>query len=303
MNVMGAPELLGRLRRHYIKPGDAYAGGVFLNEVTHSMAGGRRADALYVGFTSTRGHHLTGFELKVSRSDWLHELDEVEKAEVWASQCHSWYAVAPDATIIRPEELPHGWGLMVAGASKTKMDVVVRAELHRDREPDWVTMHSILKRLDTVQVQGLAARRQEAQQIVSDTTHALGLPYPTNGNYLTPEHRELINETARKIARENPTRLLERAEKAEATVRDLCTILGIKKIGDNQYRSDEVTLDRIRTSFAQWLAVESKVDDALGWRRSKLANARKDLELTVKQLTDVEALLEHEVRAQTDGES
>jgi len=151
-----------QLRRHYIAPGDL-PGGAFLPEVTMGSAGGGRADALYVGFTSTRGHRLVGHEIKVTRADWLHELDQPEKAEVWASQCHAWYVVAPSTDIVRPEELPEGWGLMVANPrTATRLDIVVKAELHSDRIPSWTAMHSVVKRQDTLRANAIHAARKKA---------------------------------------------------------------------------------------------------------------------------------------------
>lgn len=72
--------LLERLERHYIKPGEPLAGGVFLPEVGINGGGSSRCDAIYVGFTSTSGRMLVGHELKVSRADWRRELDQPGKA-------------------------------------------------------------------------------------------------------------------------------------------------------------------------------------------------------------------------------
>ena len=41
----------------------------------------RWADALVMGVWPSRGYHLLGFEVKVSRSDWLHELHKPAKAD------------------------------------------------------------------------------------------------------------------------------------------------------------------------------------------------------------------------------
>lgn len=80
---MRTEELLARLQRHYIKPGEQFPGGIFLPEVGWNGRSGGRVDALYVGFTSTSGRRLVGHELKVSRSDWRHELDQPGKADGW----------------------------------------------------------------------------------------------------------------------------------------------------------------------------------------------------------------------------
>lgn len=57
-------------------------------------------------------HSIHGFEVKVSRSDWLAELADPEKAEAWARYCHYFWLVAADKSIVR-NDLPTGWGLLV----------------------------------------------------------------------------------------------------------------------------------------------------------------------------------------------
>lgn len=52
-------------------------------------------------------------EVKVSRSDWLSELRQPEKAEAFTRYAHYHWLVVPDAGIVKMEELPEGWGLLV----------------------------------------------------------------------------------------------------------------------------------------------------------------------------------------------
>lgn len=54
-----------------------------------------------------------GHEVKVSRSDWLRELKEPEKAEEFKRHMHYWWLVVPDVRIVKADELPAGWALMV----------------------------------------------------------------------------------------------------------------------------------------------------------------------------------------------
>jgi hypothetical protein len=158
-------DLLVRLERHYIKPGDNLRGGVFLPEVTMGGAGGPRADALYVGFTSTSGRLLVGHEIKASRADWLRELDHSGKADAWADQCHAWYVVAPQG-IVRPGELPASWGLLTPGRSTTRMTIETGAEVHAGRVPSWTAVRSIIARHDTLRANEIYAARYAAQQVV-----------------------------------------------------------------------------------------------------------------------------------------
>ena len=56
---------------------------------------------------------LHGHEVKVSRADWLTELRDPSKAESFARYCDYWWLVVSDRNIVR-DDLPEGWGLMVA---------------------------------------------------------------------------------------------------------------------------------------------------------------------------------------------
>lgn len=71
----------------------------------------RTADALVVDLWPSSGHVIHGFEVKVSRSDWLTELKDPEKAEAFKPFCDYWWLVVPDAAIVR-DDLPAGWGLL-----------------------------------------------------------------------------------------------------------------------------------------------------------------------------------------------
>lgn len=84
------------------------------------------------GFGSDRaGAKLHGFEVKVSRSDWLVELRDPEKSEAFARYCHHWWLAVSDASIVKGD-LPEGWGLLVA--SGDSMRVKVQAP-RREPEP------------------------------------------------------------------------------------------------------------------------------------------------------------------------
>ena len=76
---------------------------------------------------------LHGHEIKVSRGDWLRELQDPSKSAAWSRYCDRWWLVAPPG-VARREELPAGWGLMeVTGAA---LRVTVQApRLHPEPMP------------------------------------------------------------------------------------------------------------------------------------------------------------------------
>jgi hypothetical protein len=158
-------DLLARLDRHYIKPGEAYPGGVFIPEVGwNGGTANSRCDAIYVGFTGSSGRLLIGHEVKVTRADWRRELDHPGKADAWADQCHAWYVVAPSTAVVKPEELPHGWGLLTINPRTTvRLDVTVKAAVHADRAPSWDAVRSVLSRADTLRAQAIVDGQQKAR--------------------------------------------------------------------------------------------------------------------------------------------
>lgn len=92
----------------------------------------RTADAMALDLWPSSGHLIHGFEVKVSRSDWLTELKDPEKAEAFRPYVDHWWLVVPDASIVR-DDLPTGWGLLAIGS-----DGVLRARRQAprlDRQP------------------------------------------------------------------------------------------------------------------------------------------------------------------------
>jgi len=159
---MTTESLLAVLRVHYIRdaPPGATAGGVFVAEVgvNGEWGASSRCDALYAGFTSASGRILIGHEIKVSRSDWLAELRKVGKADTWADACHAWHVVVPDEAVVKREELPEGWGLMLPPKRGKRMQIAVKAKVKENHNPPWWAVRSMMARLDTLEAK---ARSQE----------------------------------------------------------------------------------------------------------------------------------------------
>ncbi|MGI0521811.1 hypothetical protein ABY45_14645 [Microbacterium maritypicum] len=83
--------------------------------------------------TKRTGPMLHGHEVKVSRSDWLTELRDPEKAEAFRRYCDFWWLVVSEKSIVKVGELPIGWGLMVAVGDSVR--VVARADRNLAVEP------------------------------------------------------------------------------------------------------------------------------------------------------------------------
>lgn len=101
------PSIYDLLRAKYAAPEWA-----FMEEVAPATGGGTRyADGVAMNLWHSRGHAVLGFEVKVSRSDWLRELKQPEKADPVMRYCDHWWVVAERGCVMGGE-LPINWGLM-----------------------------------------------------------------------------------------------------------------------------------------------------------------------------------------------
>lgn len=114
-------------------PADSHA---LMFEVAPRTGGGTRyADAVAVGLWASHGHGIEGFEIKVSRTDWLNELKQPEKSDPVAQYCHRWW-LACTPGVAQPDELPPGWGMLELQSGGT-LRIKVQAP---KREPVPVTL-------------------------------------------------------------------------------------------------------------------------------------------------------------------
>ena len=70
-----------------------------------------RADAIAMHLWPSKGMELIGYEVKTSRSDWLRELKQPDKATPIKRFCDRWYLIVSDKNIVKEGELPDDWGL------------------------------------------------------------------------------------------------------------------------------------------------------------------------------------------------
>lgn len=75
----------------------------------------RTADFMALDLWPSQGLVLHGHEVKISRSDWLNELKDPEKAGAFIPHMDYWWLVIADKSMVRAGELPEGWGMMHVG--------------------------------------------------------------------------------------------------------------------------------------------------------------------------------------------
>jgi hypothetical protein len=141
MTTWTAPEVITALRTRFAPP-EWYLVTEVANGTGYARDRHTYADAVAVNaFQSGKyGAEVHLFEVKVSRSDWAHELADPGKADAVGRYCDRRWLVVPypaDA-IVRAGELPAGWGLLetslgavktIAPAEQTKAEPMTRAFL------------------------------------------------------------------------------------------------------------------------------------------------------------------------------
>jgi hypothetical protein len=112
-----AGDMLNLLTVRYAAPAYAFLSQV-RNQTGFAKSVVRTADGLALSLYPSRGIYLHGFEIKVSRGDWLSELRNPVKADEIGKHCNYWWIVAPSTKIVPVEELPDTWGLLVERGGK-----------------------------------------------------------------------------------------------------------------------------------------------------------------------------------------
>ncbi len=108
---MNTVQVMDALSNRHDAPAWAFLPQV--RSATGYVNGVRTADAIAMSLWPCRGIELHGFEVKVSRNDWVRELKNPAKAEDIAAFCDRWWIVVGHNAIVRDDELPPTWGLMV----------------------------------------------------------------------------------------------------------------------------------------------------------------------------------------------
>jgi len=78
----------------------------------------RYADAIVMDLYPSSGMNMSGFEFKMSRQDFINELQNPGKHKKIADHCNSWWLIVGDKDIIKEGELPDSWGLMIPRGDK-----------------------------------------------------------------------------------------------------------------------------------------------------------------------------------------
>lgn len=142
---MNSEDLEQLLRNRFCPPAWAFIPQV--RNGTGYLKTTRTADAIAMGLWPSRGLYLNGFEIKVNRSDWLSELKNPAKADEIAQFCDFWWVMA-SKDIVKVEEMPPPWGLMIPFGSTSK--IIKQAKLLKSVNPDKLFLAAILRRAQEI---------------------------------------------------------------------------------------------------------------------------------------------------------
>lgn len=127
-----ADQMLGMLRRHYLPEGRR-PDGMFAPEIQAPQVGGwngRRADLIWQPVTS-RNHTIIGHEIKVTRQDLRHELEQPEKWRAWGDYCDAWWLVIPHLDLMAGLEIPAEWGVMLPPSGRRTRSMTIARKAAR----------------------------------------------------------------------------------------------------------------------------------------------------------------------------
>lgn len=258
-------QLTEMVLRHYgAVEGDNTRKYITLTQVRAATGFGdpNTADVMVMGNWPSSGNKLEGFEVKVSRSDWLNEVKAgPAKSEPYRKYCDRFWLVIADESFVKDGELPRDWGMMAAADGKLK---VVKKAPFLATEPLSNTFVASLLRADASESipfdvhndkikdahrDAEAAAKAKYGQLMdyvrflnrefgikleksrwSDQWHA----HIAKGSYSTDLDRERLAELFRKALSENLDELHWKFRSMEQTAKDILELTGAEpgKAGD-----------------------------------------------------------------------
>ena len=236
---MRSDEIAALLRAKYCAPEWA-----FFEEVSRATGGGhRRADAIAMNLWPSRGLTIEGFEIKVSRGDWVRELKSPAKAEQIARFCDHWWLVVSDSDIISAGELPETWGLIACDRGKLKTLVVAGSNPSPQLDRGFVA--SMLRRAaeSSASEQELRAARQLAFKEGEDSVRHR-LEYDMNN-----QRRELdgLRKAVYEFERQSGMRF---SEYSYGNISKIVRHIGREQFVDNVTRNLKRELENLREASA-----------------------------------------------------
>lgn len=166
---MKAEDLVKLIRKRY--EGDAY---VVLEQVPDATGSyqTRHIDVAVFSLWPSKGLTRSAFEIKVARSDFIHELQNAKKHQWAKDSFHEFWFVAPKG-IVQIDELPDGVGLMESRSSK----LVIKKHCRRNDKPilDDLLLAAFMRAANK---EILAVSKRDKQELLqTDESHQRALAF------------------------------------------------------------------------------------------------------------------------------
>ncbi|MEW1951074.1 hypothetical protein AB0280_17705 [Pseudarthrobacter sp902506025] len=238
----------GELTRMLVNKYPSNEQSVLLTQVRNGTGWAKQpstADALLMGCWPSTGNDLTGFEIKVSRSDWLHEVKDPKKSSFIKQYCDFWYLLVADASMVKEGELPDDWGMMAV--RNGSIEVIKPAPRLADPAPiDRIFLAAIFRKTllegvppDVCNDLVLDAKR-EAVAVEKSKTKALK-------DYLKFLHKEIgIKIEYDKDYKEEWKAFVGRRSHAPEDI-----ALAVRRVANGDHRDASQALDRMKTKASE----------------------------------------------------
>lgn len=147
---MDSKDIIKALRKRHGKNGREWAlfeelrAGTGYKDIRKGLNPEQRFDAWAINLYPSKGHMTIAYEIKVSRSDFLHEIKHPKKRQTAVLYSNEFYFVTPKG-LVSKEEIPEGCGLIEVKEDLSSR-VVVKAEHRLESELSWNFVASIARR-------------------------------------------------------------------------------------------------------------------------------------------------------------
>jgi hypothetical protein len=164
--VVNAAQVVAALRTHY---GDGWA---LVEQVAAGTgyAANRHLDVVAVGLWPSRGLHIDGIEVKVSRADLKRELADPAKADEVAAFCDRFWIAAPTGVVHADmlASLAPAWGILEVSeqSSRTIVKVVRQAAQTESKPVSRAFLAAVLRRLPNPTAEAREQIRAEEREAV-----------------------------------------------------------------------------------------------------------------------------------------
>lgn len=213
---MTEADVIGMLAARYCAPEYAFIPQV--RNATGYSSTVRTADGIAMGLWPSRGMEVHGFEVKVDRADFLHEIKQPDKAEEIGRFCDKWWIAVADEKIVKEGEMPPGWGLLAPRGSKL---VMVRDALKRECQPlDRTFVAAVLRSIGSKIVTNEHEELQTLRELVSNFQDVSGISLRGKWPYdrATAEAVRIVLNSKADYAQQKLSKMLDSARNMVAAM-------------------------------------------------------------------------------------